>query len=357
MSGTRSFHWHQALPTYLGGKRKLLPWIFGRLAAVIPPQQWKNLVFADPFVGGGAVSLFAKRQGFQQVLSNDWSDRSQLIIQGLLSNQTIHLSREDVLYLTQALHTNPGFVELHFCPSVFSTRHAKALDSLILQAETFLCPTKQALAKLLVWHLVSEYVCFPTSIGTSNRPFAEVLDGLREWHSLNPKRFTDQSFPRLFKPTWNHLETKRNAINGGVTGGSPVQGFQMDAFGFVSKVQADILYLDPPYPNTSNYESHNRVLDAILSGHLPGNQPTVVSPFSKGTQALEDLLACSSHIPCWILSYGSNVISLQELVELVKRHAGTRTVEGYAKAYQHLAHVSKQKNNQEFLVVAYSGGD
>jgi RHS repeat-associated protein len=123
----------QALPPYLGGKRKLIPWIFNRLSQIVSPTEWANLTFLDAFTGGGAVSLYAKAQGFQKVHSNDWSERSQFIIQGLLENQSIRLTREDQLRLVQPFPTDstPGFVQSQFCPSVFSQRHAQALDRLI----------------------------------------------------------------------------------------------------------------------------------------------------------------------------------------------------------------------------------
>src|SRR5690606_21090227 len=78
----RCFH---ALPAYAGGKRKLNPWIFGRLAEILSPSVWLEMAFADAFVGGGSVSMFAKAQGFGELYCNDWSYRSQLILEGLIA--------------------------------------------------------------------------------------------------------------------------------------------------------------------------------------------------------------------------------------------------------------------------------
>lgn len=339
----------QALPPYFGGKRKLIPWIFGQLAQIIPPAHWSEHSFADAFVGGGSISLYVKAQGFREVLANDWSTRSQIVIQGLLENNNVLLHQEDVLRLAQGCPA-PGFVETHFASQVFSQRHARALDQLSYGLRQFQNPTKQALASLLIWHLISEYVCFSTSIGTSNRPYAEALDGLRDWQGLNPKRFTDGSFSKLLNPTWASLESLRKRINRGVFGGSPVTGYHQDAFGFVQQAQADILYLDPPYPGTLSYESSNRVLDAILTSQFP--QKTT-SPFSQGVDALETLLDGAQDFPIWLLSYGNHHLNLEELVALVKRHAGTRTVKGFGKTYRHLAHVAQTATTQELLVIAH----
>ena len=59
-----------ALLPYFGGKRKLCPIIFNRISKYLPREQWADSVFVDGFLGSGAVSLFAKAQGFQ-VIAND----------------------------------------------------------------------------------------------------------------------------------------------------------------------------------------------------------------------------------------------------------------------------------------------
>jgi adenine-specific DNA methylase len=343
---------YNALPPYLGGKRRLNPWIFGKLAQVIPVEKWQDCIFADAFLGGGAVSVYAKLQGFKTILANDLSQRSQLIIHGLLANQRVKLSKTDTFLFTASLPTEqlPGRIEKTLCPTVFSTRHAQAIDRGLYQAEQTADPAKRALLYLLLWHAVVSFVCFGTSIGSSNRPYAEVLKGDRDWETLNPKRFTDGSLERLLRPTGLILEEKRRVLNTGIVGGSPVKGFQLDASEFVSAIEADILYLDPPYPQTANYERSNQILDLILRG---ANIEQTISPFSRDTQPLETLLKNAQHIPTWVLSYGSKTLTLEELIGLVSAHAGKRSVQGYAKQYQHMTHVSKTQTNYEYLVIAY----
>lgn len=347
-------NFYHALPSYFGGKRKLVPWIFGTLATVIPPEKWPEHRFLDAFLGGGSVSLFAKAQGFQQILANDWSDRSQIIGKALLENQRIQLSREDTLRLTQPLAEGlqPGFVESTFCPSVFSTRHARLLDGALYQINQVQNSTRRSLLLLLLWHLTLGYVCFPTSLGSSNRPFAECLDGIRHWDSLNPKRFIDGSLDSLLKPGWSELDAKRKVINRGVFGGAPFTMFQQDAVEFIRQVQGDILYLDPPYAGTLSYEKSNRVLDSLLIGKPPEAAPRS-SPFSTGLAALNPLFETARHIPFWILSYGNKACSLKELVQLVQQHVPNRHVQGYSTHYRHLSHVSKTQSSQELLVIAY----
>lgn len=342
-----------ALPPYFGGKRRLIPWIFKHLSEIHPPAQWADLTFLDPFAGGGSISLFAKAQGFKTVQTNDWSGRSQIVAQALLINQQQTLSQEDLLYLTQPLPGSaPGRIEAEFVPHVFSSRHAQALDRIAYWANQYEDATHKNLGLLLLWHLVQDYVCMPTSLNTSNRPYAETLDGLRDWQELNPQRFVDGSFPRLLQPKWAKLESIRTRINAGILGGSPVIAHQLEACAFLGQTAGEIVYLDPPYAGSLSYESSLKTLDAVLLGKTPEPLPSI-SPFSQELLAFQPLLDSINHIPTWILSYSNHLIELPELVALIQAQAADRVVIGAERNYQHLAHVSKTDNRKELLILAY----
>lgn len=351
MSKTSSIF--NALPPFFGGKRTLLPWVWDSLKKIIPSSDWRDKVFIDAFAGGGSVSFNAKALGFKSVLANDWSDRTQIIFQALLLNQSIHLSKSDLLWLRQPLPEEASpFVETQFSSHVFAKRHAEALDRVRYWANQYQDPIKRALGLLLLWHLAQAYVCMPTGMNTSNRPYAEALDGLRDWQELNPKRFVDQSFPKLLEPRWAKLPSLQKRINAGVFGGSPVQVFQQEACTFLQQVQGDIVYLDPPYAGSMNYEASLKTLDAVLFGKVPDDSP-MVSPFSKDVEALVPLFQSVSHIPVWILSYSNHVAELDEIKMLIQAVAPNRVVQGYQKSYQHLAHVSKTEGREELLIIAY----
>src|SRR4051812_3941814 len=87
-----------ALPTYLGGKRRLADLIFASLAEVFPRERWAGAVFADAFSGGGAISLAAKARGFR-VLANDRAESAVAVARALIANDHVRLSEVDVAML------------------------------------------------------------------------------------------------------------------------------------------------------------------------------------------------------------------------------------------------------------------
>jgi adenine-specific DNA-methyltransferase len=323
------------------------------LALQVPRSTWHKLTFIDAFLGGGAVSVFAKATGFKQLFVNDCSTRAQMIAQAFLSNDHVTLSRRDLLFLNQPLPDGEArIIEAQYAPSVFSTRHAQRLDQWLYWANQIQDPTRRALYRVWIWHCLNTFLCYPTSRGTSNGPYAQALDGDRSWDTINPKRFQDGTIDRLLKPSLEIMEAKLKTVNQGVFQGSPVTVYQEDALTFLPSVSGDIVYLDPPYAGTQGYDQGFALIDGLL---FPKQQPMALTDFSSSVEALHALLESVQHIPTWVLSYGNKTIDLDKLVAVVQQHAKHRQVKGYSKAYSHMRHVAKRLNNQELLVIA-SGG-
>lgn len=345
--------YYSALPSYFGGKRKLLPYIAKALSNVIPREQWQELSFLDAFAGGGSVSLWAKLAGFAQLFSNDVSQRSAIVMQGLIANDHTRLRLETFQPLTSLEErTHPGFVEETYAGSVFSTRHARMLDRLLELIHQTQCPITQQLQRLVLWKLVERYVAYGTSIGTSNRGCAEALDS-GNYHELNPNRLNDGSLERLLKPSLVVLESLVNQINHGVFPAlGKVYDCQEDVFTLVNAIPVvDVAYFDPPYANTVGYGEELSVLDSVLFG---GEVATPNSVFTGDVQSLRTLFDCYLDVPVWVLSYNDKVMGLNELMTLVKGVDPDRTVTGQAIEYAHMAHVAK-RTNHELLITAHKG--
>ena len=246
-----------ALPAYLGGKRRLAPVIFALLATRVSQSSWPQLTFVDPFLGGGSIGLLAKAYGFE-VQCNDVAYRSALVGHALIANSSVTLSDADAaLLFREPEETYPRMAEERFSPSVFSLEHARFLDRGLYWARSGAFPdAKRHLVELLLvrWALR----CQPMSQlrGTDARAAAEG-----DFDRVSPRRVGHYvASLRLLQP--RAVVAMARQINGAVF---PGRGFtsQMDAVDFLGCTHGDVVYLDPPYPGTTTYEKEYRALDIL----------------------------------------------------------------------------------------------
>ena len=118
----------KALLPYYGGKRKLCPVIFNRISKHLPRDRWQGAVFVDAFLGSGAVSLYAKSQGFQ-IYANDIAERSYIAGKALTENNHTTLTDDDLYLLHSPKADRQSFIQDNYAPDVFTTRHAQFLDN------------------------------------------------------------------------------------------------------------------------------------------------------------------------------------------------------------------------------------
>ena len=331
-----------ALPAYLGGKRKLAPLIFALLASRVPRSSWSNLTFVDPFLGGGSVSLLAKAYGFE-VHGNDIAYRSALVGHALIANSSVTLTDADVALLFRESEEHyPHTAEERFSPSVFSLEHARFLDRGLYWAASGAFPNaKRHLVELLLvrWALR----CQPMSQlrGTDARAAAEG-----DFDRVSPRRVGHYvTSLRLLQP--RAVVAMARQINEAVFPGRGSVS-EMDAVDFLGRTHGDVVYFDPPYPGTTAYEKEYRALDMLLEGReLPPSR------FSSHTEALEEILQAASHIPAWLVSLNNAVLTLDQLLDLVRRHRPE--VKAVEVPYRHLGSIaSEEKNeaNREYVVLA-----
>ena len=103
----------KALLPYYGGKRRLCPIIFRHIANHFPRDKWQGAVFVDAFLGSGAVSLYAKAQGFQ-IVANDAAERSYLAGKALIENNQTQLTDDDLGRLCLQTADTERFIEEEF---------------------------------------------------------------------------------------------------------------------------------------------------------------------------------------------------------------------------------------------------
>lgn len=327
-----------SLLPYFGGKRKLCPVIFSHIAKHLPREQWQSKVFVDAFLGSGAVSLYAKAQGFK-VICNDAAERSYIAGQALIAN-SIKLVDADIYKLFISNPQNKHLIEKEFVPDVFTERHAEFLDNAFANAR---CLLDKYLLMKYIFH-IRPYSKF-SSPNAFNRPMQEgCFDQIKQTYN--------RAISNNLQTPLAILQIEKERINSGIfSNGLRNEIHQQDAFDFLSMVSGNILYLDPPYAGTLSYESEYEVLDKILGESKPKSR------FSNddGIEALDTLLARTESFPLWVISFG-NAGGKNELSRLVGMVSKYRKCEAKEFLYKHCEAMASEEHKQkcrEWLVIAW----
>lgn len=304
-------------------------------------------VFADAFLGGGSVSLMAKALGYQ-VLCNDIAQRSFIVGKALVENNRVKLSKADILRLFVPVKNN-GFIQENFCPEVILSKQAEFLDNAFAVVRNMEDSHKKyMLLLLLVKYILSmrEYKKFSTPYAF-NIPMEERRI---EWIK---NRTYHVSIKAVLKPIPDALREMMARVNRGVIDNAcENKAYSLDVRDFLSKIKADIVYIDPPYAGTMAYEDNYHALDQMLAGKL---FPAEKSEFSNkdGMKFLDDVFQAAKHIPTWIISMGNaqgqnDLMELQEMVEQYRKP----TV--YRIKYKHIPAVASEEHqakNEEYLII------
>jgi len=302
----------EALPGYFGGKRRLVNDIFKH-------ADKKEGVFIDAFLGGGSVSLWAKAKGYR-VITNDIAERSCVVGRAIIQNSKIKIADEDLARLFVPTK-NSRFIEKNYTPKVFVRQTARFLDNAFAAIRKSTEPesTKRYLLLLLLIKFIGGVRQFGKF--THTKDTIDLENENYDW-PLRSKSHAQKSIRMIQHPliSLKHLQA---VINRGIFDNHQENEIhQLDIFDFLKKVKGDIVYFDPPYPESSAYEDEYYVLDCILAEKKIKKE---VSVFSKADAKLflEKMFECSLHIPQWIVSLGqtnpSTGIKPQELLKMVRK--------------------------------------
>lgn len=341
----RKLAFFDALPPYLGGKRKLVAGIFKHL-----PGPDEAPVLADAFLGGGSVSLYAKARGYQ-VRCNDIAQRSVIVGQALIANDRVRLAREDVVRLFAPAATNAHFVESSLAPDIVTVRHARFLDNALGVANAVSEP-KRALLRLLI----VRYLYGQRPMGNFGAKTVVHQAEAGDFDAINPSFLKHMVQKCVAAHPRTLCDSIAESINRGVfAGAGPCFVRVGDAAEFLRGVDADIAVMDPPYPGTSDYGKALLPIDEMLAGHSvdPGSNPYSGAGWSD---AVDSLFEAASRIPIWAITFGNaggKGVSLEDLTRMVARHRPVRLSQ--ATGYTHLTGLSSAASaaaNEEHLAIA-----
>jgi adenine-specific DNA methylase len=331
---------NDALLPYFGGKRKLCPVIFGGIREHYPREKWTQAVFVDAFLGSGAVSLYAKAQGFK-IICNDCAERSFVAGKSLIENSHALLTKEDIYKLFRPNQENKHLIEKECVPDVFTEMHARFLDNAIPNATRYI--DKYLLLKY-IFHL-RPYSKF-SSPNAFNRPLSE------ERYDEIKNTYTRAISNNLTAPL-RILKEEADKINDGIfSNGYINEVHKKDIFEFIDSVEGSVLYLDPPYSNTLAYETEYGILDKILGDEKPKS----IFSNDNGMDILDKLLVKAGKFRLWVISFG-NAGGKNELSKLVTIVSKFRKCEAKEFVYRHCEAMASEEHKEkcrEWLVLGWS---
>ena len=323
-----------ALIPYIGGKRKLAPFLLSLVESELPRIEWRHSVFLDPFSGGGSVALLAKSFGFS-VIASDIAERASIVVRALIANSSFRLTPLDVAGLFENVDVPVVGPAARLVGSVFTAEQAAFIDRGLAHAQRQAEPRRSMLLVVIIKAVLR---LFPMSAPSATDAVAAVGG---DYDRVSPRRIGHYLRARaLLTPA--HLWRIAQDVNAGVFAGHGT-ALQIDALAAIVSNTPDVLYIDPPYAGTTSYHTHYAVIDRLLGG----------PPLETTPPSIDDLLDAAHDVPLVMISYGGPTANIASLSELVARH---RTVcRAVAIPYPHLASVAKELNresNRELVVIA-----
>lgn len=311
---------------YIGSKEKLNDWIFGIIKKSNP--NYESLIFLDACSGSGSVSRYAVNEGFKKVIANDLMKFPSVIALGSISitEKEMEKAKEEILKINK-IKGKKGFFYNNYSEQsgkiYFSDENAKLIDAYREYIES----VKNTNIKNYLLYCLLESM---SSVSNTTGVQAAFLKKLKD-RAL--KKMTFKEMPNLKKP-------------------EKIEAYTFDILkllkdkNFRSKINEDILYIDPPY-NERQYGPNYHLYETLIKND---------KPIIKGKTGLRDWINESKSEFCskktWIdftlgilnntkakvvyISYNSDgLLSLDEIMDLVKNKFQKNTdVEVYTKEYK-----------------------
>ena len=328
---------------FMGSKYRLLPF----LSSVVEGLRYRSVL--DAFSGSACVSYMFKQKDVQ-VVSNDFMHFAHRLAEASVENSTTRLSRSDVEFL---MSPNPGsgnFISSTFRGLFFTDEENNFLDSLRANIELLDNVHKRSLALAAICRACLKRRPRGVFTYVGNR----YDDGRRD----------------LKMDLQSHFLANVQAFNVAVFDtGQECVALKSDVFAL--DVEADLVYLDPPYytPHSDNdYTRRYHFIEGLVRQwkglEIQHNTKTKKfkrydTPFTNKDTVHEafDRLFAKFKDSLLVVSYSSNSIPNKgELVEMLKKYKRQVSVHQVNHTYSFGTHGHLLGNGtsrvREFLFVA-----
>lgn len=320
---------------YIGNKEKITGWICDQLPADVQ-------IVADVFSGGCSFSYEAKKRGLS-VIANDILQINHQLALALIENNDVILNDDDVDLIFSGSLKN-GFMTEHYSDVFFFEQECQELDLYRQNIEKLDNPYKKSLAFALVRRAMIRKM--PYSRFTI--PWEKVKQLRDEEYSYakygRRRAYHNQSFEFHFR---ENLMAYNQAV---FNNGKQHQALNQDVFEVLNNIQADAVYLDPPYTGTmNNYFGFYGLLDSYISS-------SIAKPFDNHfmdkKQAIDLFKKLVEHLKpfrYWLFSYNNvSQPNREELAQMLSENGRKVQILETPHIYKVTGRENKQ-NHKEIL--------
>lgn len=324
---------------YIGNKEKIADWICDQLPSDVD-------TVADVFSGGCSFAYEAKKRGYR-VIANDVLAINHQIALALIENNHETLNVNDIETLFSGSLKSTGFMSQNYSNEFFFAEECQQLDLYRENIEKLDNTYKRALAFSLMRRAMIRKM--PYSRFTI--PWEKVKQLRDEEYSYakygRRRAYHNESFQSHFL---KNLDDYNQAV---FDNGWKHQAFNEDVFDLLSHIQADAVYLDPPYTGTmNNYFGFYGLLDSYITSSVPKPFPNHFMDKKQAIELFERLIGSLKPFKYWLLSY-NNVShpSREELAEMLGRDGRTVKILETPHVYKVTGKEKKQSHKEILFFV------
>ncbi|MFV0388714.1 MAG: DNA adenine methylase [Pyrinomonadaceae bacterium] len=225
---------------YIGSKYKLSQFIKSAITDFV--GEMNGRVFCDLFAGTGIIGRSFKAES-KKIIANDFEFYAYILNQNYIGNHK-KISYQEKLDALNNLNGLEGFIYNNYClgsgsgRQYFSDENGKKIDAIRQQIEDW--KISKAISENLFYFLLASLLESADAVANTASVYGAFLKHLKTTASKN----------LILKPALFEINNAEHEV------------FNLDANNLISKIEGDVLYLDPPY-NARQYGSNYHMLNTI----------------------------------------------------------------------------------------------
>ena len=327
---------------YIGNKDKIAEWICEKI-----PEDVETIF--DAFSGGASVAYEAKNKGYQVIL-NDIMLINYHIAKALVENEDEILTTKDLDIIFSGKPFR-GFMVNNYANVYYFPEECMELDLYAQNIKKLSSDYKKSLA----YSILRRSMIRKMPYSRFTIPWNKIVQ-LRDEEYSYAKYGLKRAYHNLsFK---YHFEKELKDYNNAIFKAKKCKAYNEDIFDVIKKVDADLIYLDPPYTGTMNdyFKFYAPIDELIIQEKIVPFENNFVDK-KAALNLFEKLFSKLDKYKYWMLSYNnSSSPTKEQLLHIFEQFDREAEVLEYKLDYKITGKENKNKN-VEYLFIAKKRGN